>query len=142
MRLVHDDEIGTLPAIPASTQHGTPNTLRLLRTLQLIRTLTVLNLHPLQPWTHLSNIFLVSHFCYTFLMYGLMSLFSFLLPHWSVERFMTQDKSHDYASTWDSLDCRLRDVKMLGGMASSVGSYLDFTKHSVMDVLRSKSIIR
>ncbi|KAF8476135.1 hypothetical protein BDZ91DRAFT_779140 [Kalaharituber pfeilii] len=35
------------------------------------------------------------------------------------ELFMTQDKSHDFASTWDFLDRRLRDVKVLGDMESS-----------------------
>ncbi|KAF8472078.1 COQ9-domain-containing protein [Kalaharituber pfeilii] len=60
----------------------------------------------------------------------------------TTELFMTQDKSTGYASTWDFLDRRLREVKILGDMASSVGSYLDFTMHSVMNVLRSKSVIR
>lgn len=59
-----------------------------------------------------------------------------------IEMFMTQDQSPDFSSTWKFLDRRLQDVYILGKTASEVGDYLGFTAHAVMNILRSKSIIR
>jgi len=55
---------------------------------------------------------------------------------------MTQDTSPDFTSTWKFLDRRLEDVQTLGTVTSEVGTYLDFTANAVMNILRSKSIIR
>lgn len=58
------------------------------------------------------------------------------------EMFMSQDTSPEYSATWKFLDRRLQDVQTLGKATSEVGDYLDFTAHAVMNVLRSKSVIR
>ncbi|KAF8424100.1 COQ9-domain-containing protein [Tirmania nivea] len=60
----------------------------------------------------------------------------------STELFMTQDTSPDFISTWKFLDRRLEDVQALGRATSEVGNYLDFTANAVMNILRSKSVIR
>ncbi|KAF8449707.1 COQ9-domain-containing protein [Terfezia claveryi] len=60
----------------------------------------------------------------------------------STELFMTQDTSPDFICTWKFLDRRLEDIQALGKATSEVGDYFGFTANAVMNILRSKSVIR
>jgi ubiquinone biosynthesis protein COQ9 len=57
-----------------------------------------------------------------------------------LELFMTQDQSTDFTDTQKFLDRRLEDARIMGSGISNLRSYLDFTAHSFINVLRSKSV--
>ncbi|OMP81550.1 Ubiquinone biosynthesis protein coq9, mitochondrial [Diplodia seriata] len=56
------------------------------------------------------------------------------------EVFMTQDQSTDYKDTERFLDSRLEDLRKFGGATSALSEWLDYTGHSVVNVLRSKGV--
>ncbi|EKG18105.1 Ubiquinone biosynthesis protein COQ9 [Macrophomina phaseolina MS6] len=56
------------------------------------------------------------------------------------EVFMTQDQSSDFKDTERFLDSRLEDLRKLGGATSAFSEWLDYTGHSVVNVLRSKGM--
>ncbi|KAI5793810.1 rpsU-divergently transcribed protein [Peziza echinospora] len=60
----------------------------------------------------------------------------------STELFMTQDRSHGHADTWDFLDRRLRDVYRAGKITSEVAEYVGYKAQGVVDMLRSKRVIQ
>ena len=68
---------------------------------------------------------------------GLYFIFGYM-----TELFMTQDRSHDHVDTWDFLDRRLRDVYRAGKVTNDVAQYLGYKAQGVVDMLRSKSVIR
>ena len=53
---------------------------------------------------------------------------------------MTQDKSVDFKHTWSFLDRRLRDVNTFGTASRGVGQFMDYSAHSLINVLRSKGM--
>lgn len=53
---------------------------------------------------------------------------------------MTKDNSPGYANTWDFLDQRMKDALSLGATVGRVGSYLDYARYNVVNVLRSKGV--
>ena len=53
---------------------------------------------------------------------------------------MTQDKSKNFAETEQFLDSRLDDAMKVGGFLGTLGEWVDFTGHSVVNVLRSKGM--
>jgi len=58
----------------------------------------------------------------------------------ATEVFMTQDKSKNFAETEQFLDSRLDDAIKVGGFLGTLGEWVDFTGHSVVNVLRSKGM--
>lgn len=58
----------------------------------------------------------------------------------SAEVYMTQDTSTNFADTQQFLDRRLEDARAVGDTVSSVGEWLGFTRHAVVNVLRSKGV--
>lgn len=52
---------------------------------------------------------------------------------------MTIDKSKDFKDTWEFLDRRLGRVEAIGTAVSNVSSYIDFTAHTFVNVLRSRN---
>ncbi|GME24322.1 Ubiquinone biosynthesis protein COQ9 [Neofusicoccum parvum] len=56
------------------------------------------------------------------------------------EVFMTQDQSTDFKDTERFLDSRLEDLRKIGGATSALSEWLDYTGHSVVNVLRSKGM--
>ncbi|KAF2088671.1 ubiquinone biosynthesis protein COQ9 [Saccharata proteae CBS 121410] len=58
----------------------------------------------------------------------------------TTEVFMTQDQSTDFKDTERFLDSRLEDLRTAGMAASGVGEWLNYTGHSVVNVLRSKGM--
>ncbi|KAF2147293.1 uncharacterized protein K452DRAFT_354722 [Aplosporella prunicola CBS 121167] len=58
----------------------------------------------------------------------------------SAEVFMTQDQSTDFKDTERFLDSRLEDLRRFGGATGALSEWLDYTGHSVVNVLRSKGV--
>jgi len=56
------------------------------------------------------------------------------------EIFMTQDQSTDFKDTERFLDARLEDVMKVGGLLGGFGEWVNYTGHSVVNVLRSKGV--
>jgi len=56
------------------------------------------------------------------------------------EVFMTQDQSTDFRDTERFLDARLEDVMKVGGLLGGLGEWVNYTGHSVVNVLRSKGV--
>lgn len=58
----------------------------------------------------------------------------------ATEVFMTQDTSKDFVETEQFLDSRLGDMMKIGGILGTLGQWVDYTGHSVVNVLRSKGM--
>jgi ubiquinone biosynthesis protein COQ9 len=58
----------------------------------------------------------------------------------ATEVFQTQDTTPDFRDTERFLDERLGDLKTLGNVVGSVGEWVGYTGHSVLNVLRSKGV--
>ncbi|KAF2197069.1 ubiquinone biosynthesis protein COQ9 [Delitschia confertaspora ATCC 74209] len=58
----------------------------------------------------------------------------------ATEIFMTQDTSKDFTDTEKFLDARLEDSIKLGGFLGACSEWIDYTGHSVVNVLRSKGM--
>ncbi|KAF2835123.1 ubiquinone biosynthesis protein COQ9 [Patellaria atrata CBS 101060] len=58
----------------------------------------------------------------------------------ATELFMTQDQSTDFKDTERFLDARLEDLRVVGGAVGNLGEWLEFTGHSIINVLRSKGV--
>lgn len=58
----------------------------------------------------------------------------------ATEVFMTQDTSQNFSDTEQFLDSRLEDVTKIGSTLGSLGSWISYTGHSTVNVLRSKGV--
>ncbi|KAJ4346561.1 Ubiquinone biosynthesis protein coq9, mitochondrial [Didymosphaeria variabile] len=58
----------------------------------------------------------------------------------ATEVFMTQDTSKDFIETEKFLDSRLGDVMKIGGFIGALTEWTDYTRHSAVNVLRSKGM--
>ncbi|KAL1597226.1 Ubiquinone biosynthesis protein coq9, mitochondrial [Paraconiothyrium brasiliense] len=58
----------------------------------------------------------------------------------ATEVFMTQDTSKNFIETEQFLDSRLRDVMKVGGFVGALTEWTDYTRHSAVNVLRSKGM--
>ncbi|KAI9798810.1 MAG: hypothetical protein M1825_004983 [Sarcosagium campestre] len=58
----------------------------------------------------------------------------------SSELYMTQDTSQGYSDTHEFLERRLAELWSADSFANEVGDWLNFTRHAVVNVLRSKGV--
>ncbi|KAK7512802.1 ubiquinone biosynthesis protein COQ9, mitochondrial precursor [Phyllosticta citriasiana] len=58
----------------------------------------------------------------------------------AAEVFMTQDQSKNFKDTESFLDSRLEDLRAMDTTTSAVSQWLDYTGHSVVNMLRSKGM--